>query len=147
MKGGKHINSDSCATYTLISKRRKLLSAPAMHKISGSFLSVRIGNQSSSNTRVPGDWGCNSELAKGSGESWKIHVYLYHDQRKKPSQRGEVLVSLIKLEIICFPCFWLQNEMTNRIRDSLYLKSKSSAFFKKKSYGHLGMAQSKYVGK
>ena len=66
-----------CGTYALTSTRRKLLSAPAMHSTSGSFLTVRKGNQSSSNTRVPGNWGCKSELAKGSGESCKKHVEIY----------------------------------------------------------------------
>lgn len=70
-------------TYTLISTRRKLPSAPAMQSTSGSFLSVRKGNQSSSNTRVPGNWGCKSELAKGSGESWpKICLELWSNNKK-----------------------------------------------------------------
>lgn len=64
-------NSKLVGTYILTSTRRKLLSAPAMHSTSGSFLSDRKGNQSSSNTRVPGNWGCKSELANGSGESCK----------------------------------------------------------------------------
>lgn len=60
----------NCQTYILTSTSRKLLSAPAMHSTKGSFLSVRDGNQSSSNTRVPGNCGCKREFANGSGESY-----------------------------------------------------------------------------
>jgi len=56
-------------TYTVTSTSRKVLSAPAMHRTSGSFLSVLRGSQSSSSTRVPGIWGWRSDWANGSGES------------------------------------------------------------------------------